>query len=184
MSAASDLPVSRPAVASPVSDGIQLLSFFLGGEEYAVDILRVQEIRVWERPTRLPSVPAFVKGVLNLRGEIVPVVDLRERFGLPVSPYGKQTVVVVLQVEEAGRRRAMGAVVDGVSDVYTLERGNLLEAPHVGGPIEADCVLGLGTVGEAMLIVLDVDRLFALNRLLDGALVATRPESISPGEMA
>lgn len=156
---------SVATVAEP-TEMLQLLSFFLGDEEYAVDILSVQEIRVWEPPTRLPSVPSFVKGVLNLRGEIVPVLDLRERFGLPVPPYGKHTVIVVLQVESEGRRRAMGAVVDRVSDVYHIERSQLLPSPPMGGPIDIESVLGLATAGETMLIVLDVDKILDLGTLL------------------
>lgn len=156
----------------------QLLSFFLGAEEYAVDIARVQEIRVWERLTRLPAVPPFVKGVLNLRGDIVPVIDLRLRFGLTAPPYGRKTVIVVLHVEDGGRAKSMGVVVDGVSDVYPFERDALRSAPSMNGPIDADAVLGLATVGEAMLVVLDVDRLLDLNLLLDRpARAAARPGS-------
>lgn len=148
------------------ANGFQLLSFFLGEEEYAVDITRVQEIRVWERLTRLPAVPPFLKGVLNLRGDIVPVIDLRLRFKLAGPSYGKKTVIVVLRVDDGGRFKSMGVVVDGVSDVYPFHRDALLSAPSVGGSIDPEAVLGLATVGGAMLVVLDVDRLLDLNRLL------------------
>lgn len=155
-----------PAPPSPrATDKMQLLSFFLGAEEYAVDILRVREIRVWESLTRLPTASPFVKGVLNLRGEAVPILDLRERFGLPAPPCGKHTVIIVLQLENEGRRRAVGAIVDGVSDVYDLDRGALLTAPDVNGPVDAECILALGNLGQAMLVILDPDKIFNLTRL-------------------
>lgn len=158
-------PFIAPSPSPRATDKVQLLSFFLGAEEYAVDILRVREIRVWEPLTRLPTSSPFVKGVLNLRGEAVPIVDLRERFGLPAPPCGKQTVVIVLHVENEGCRRVVGGIVDGVSDVYDLDRSALLAAPDVNGPIDGDCVLGLGTVGPNMLVVLDPDKIFHLARL-------------------
>lgn len=139
----------------------QYLSFFLAQEEYAVDILRVQEIRVWEKLTRLPRVPHFVKGVLNLRGEIVPVVDLRERFGLPVEPYGNQTVIVVLNVRQEERSISMGVVVDRVADVYDLPNDSLRPAPEIATTVGSEALIGLASLGEHMLIVLDVDRLLS-----------------------
>lgn len=158
-------PFIAPTPSPRSSDKVQLLSFFLGAEEYAIDILRVREIRVWEPLTRVPSASPLVKGVWNLRGEVVPVIDLRERFGLLASPCGKHTVVIVMQIENEGRKRVVGAIVDGVSDVHDLDRSALLAAPDADGPIDADCVLGLGTVGQALLVVLDPDKIFHFTRL-------------------
>jgi purine-binding chemotaxis protein CheW len=149
----------------------QYLSFFLAEEEYAVDILRVQEIRVWEKLTRLPRVPAFVKGVLNLRGEIVPVVDLRERFGLPFEPYNNQTVIVVLNVRHEERITSMGIVVDRVADVYTLATDSLRSAPEIATTVGSEAVVGLASLDSHMLIVLDVDRLLSAKML--GEVVST-----------
>ncbi len=139
--------------------GGQYLTFILAGEEYGVDILRVQEIRGWERATRLPNTPAFVKGVINLRGTIVPIIDLRERFGLESAEYGRTTVVVVLRVQRGNKSRVMGVVVDAVSDVYNLPEAEIKETPEFGTSMEAQFAKGLATVDQKMIILLDIDRL-------------------------
>jgi purine-binding chemotaxis protein CheW len=137
----------------------QLLTFILAGEEYGVDILRVQEIKGWDSVTAIPNTPKHILGVINLRGMIVPIVDLRLRFNLDSIAYGPTTVVIMLKVTSEERTRTMGIVVDGVSDVYNLEQDAMKPPPDFGSVISVDFVKGLATVGEHMVIVLDIDHL-------------------------
>lgn len=141
------------------SDADQYLTFLLAGEEYGVDILRVQEIKGWDSVTQIPNTPAYIKGVINLRGTIVPIVDLRERFTLESIPYGVTTVVIVLRVNGEKGDRIMGIVVDAVSEVYNISEDALKPAPDFGQAISTDFVMGLGTVDDKMIIVLDIDHL-------------------------
>ena len=133
----------------------QFLSFQLGAEEYGIDILRVQEIRAYETATRIPNTPAFIKGVINLRGIIVPVVDLRMKFGLATAEYNEVTVVVVLNVAD----RTIGVVVDKVSDVLSLAPGDIRPAPEFTARVENAFVRGLATIDERMLIIADIEQL-------------------------
>ncbi|MDX2193765.1 MAG: chemotaxis protein CheW [Gemmatimonadales bacterium] len=137
----------------------QYLTFVLAGEEYGVDILRVQEIKGWDVPTPIPNTPDHIRGVINLRGTIVPIVDLRRRFGLPVAEYGPMTVVIVLKVHGADRQRIIGIVVDAVSDVCSVGGDELRPPPDFGGAVAVDFVRGLATVGGRMTILLDIDQL-------------------------
>ncbi len=137
----------------------QLLTFILAGEEYGVDILRVQEIKGWDSVTPIPNTPKHILGVINLRGTIVPIVDLRLRFNLESIPYGPTTVVIVLKVKSEDHSRTMGIVVDGVSDVYNMAQDAMKAPPDFGSVISVDFVKGLATVGENMVIVLDIDHL-------------------------
>jgi purine-binding chemotaxis protein CheW len=137
----------------------EYLSFKLGAEEYGIDILRVQEIRGYEQPTRIANSPPFVKGVVNLRGVIVPIVDMRVRFNLADVQYNSFTVVIILNI--AGR--TVGMVVDSVSDVLELAGGQVKPAPEFNGAVDATYITGLGTVktgdGERMLILMDIESL-------------------------
>lgn len=137
----------------------QFLSFFLAGEEYGVDILRVQEIKCWDSATEVPNSPAYLKGVINLRGIIVPVVDLRLRFGLEEIDYTETTVVIVLRVENAGKERTIGFIVDAVSDVYSIESDLLQAPPEMGDSIDLDFVKGLTAINDNMVVLLDIDHL-------------------------
>jgi purine-binding chemotaxis protein CheW len=137
--------------------GHPYLTFALAGGEYGVDILRVQEIRRWEPVTRVPNAPPHVKGVLNLRGAIVPVLDLRKRFGLPEQPCGPDAVVVVLRAASDGGERSVGLVVDGVSDVLEARDADVRATPDFGRVMAADCIAGLTTAGQAMVMLLDVE---------------------------
>ncbi|HEX21967.1 MAG TPA: chemotaxis protein CheW [Chromatiales bacterium] len=140
-------------------DGSQFLTFFLAGEEYGVDILRVQEIKGWNAVTPIPNTPEYIRGVINLRGTIVPIVDLRRRFGLEPMEYGPMTVVIVLKVMREDKSRVMGIVVDAVSDVYNVQDESLKPAPDFGSVVNVDFVQGLATVDETMVIILDIDHL-------------------------
>ena len=133
----------------------EYLTFTLGSEEYAIDILKVQEIRGYEAPTLIANAPAFIKGVINLRGIIVPIVDLRVKFNLGNIEYTPFTVVIILNV--AGR--VIGVVVDSVSDVISLNRSQNRQAPDFSGSFDTKYILGLATVEKRMLIVTDIERL-------------------------
>ncbi|MEW5756506.1 MAG: chemotaxis protein CheW [Pseudomonadota bacterium] len=141
----------------------QYLTFMLAGEEYGVDILRVQEIKGWDSATRIPNTPSYVQGVMNLRGTIVPIIDLRMRFNLGKLEYGPTTVVVVLKVDAQDKTRTIGVVVDGVSDVYSLNKDGLKPAPDFGNDINTDFVRGLATIGDKMVIILDINKLLNTN---------------------
>jgi purine-binding chemotaxis protein CheW len=147
------------------ADGEQYLTFLLASEEYGVDILRVQEIRGWDTVTTLPNSPVYLKGVSNLRGTIVPLVDLRQRFGLEPLPYGPTTVVIVLKVLGEQRERIMGLIVDAVSDVYAMRLEQMRPLPDSGAAIRTECVKGLAIVDEKTVIVLDIDRLLNTGEL-------------------
>lgn len=136
------------------TDGRQFLTFRISEEEYGLDILRVQEIRSYESPTRVANAPAFVKGVVNLRGVIVPILDLRIRLG-QASEYNAFTVVIVLNV--AGR--VVGIVVDSVSDVLELGADEIKPRPEVPAAMDARFITGLGKIGDRMLILLDIETL-------------------------
>ena len=139
----------------------QYLSFVCAGEEYGVEILCVQEIKGWEGVTRVPYTPAYLLGVMNLRGVIVPVIDLRLRFGLPPRAMDGSTVVIVVRVRAGAAEKTAGVVVDAVSDVYSVAPANIRQAPDLGGSPDGACVRGLTTVDEKMVMLLDIDRLVA-----------------------
>jgi len=135
----------------------EYLTFRLGGEEYGIDILKVQEIRGYEEPTRIANAPDFIKGVINLRGVIVPIVDLRLKFRLGSAEYNEFTVVIILNVA----KRVVGVVVDSVSDVLELAPEQIRPAPEFNSLLDAGYITGLGSVGERMMILVDIERLMA-----------------------
>ncbi len=145
---------------TPVASG-EYLSFRLGAEEYGMDILKVQEIRSYEAATRIANAPPFIKGVLNLRGVIVPIVDLRLKFGLANVQYNELTVVIVINVA----RRVVGIVVDSVSDVLALSPEQIKPAPQFNSQLDASFITGIGTARtgdqERMLILADIERLMS-----------------------
>lgn len=133
----------------------EFLTFTLGAEEYAIDILRVQEIRAYEAPTMIANAPAFIKGVINLRGSIVPVLDLRIKFNLATAAYTPFTVVIILNVAN----RVVGIVVDSVSDVLPLTPAQIRPAPDFSASFDTRYVVGLATIEKRMLIVTDIAQL-------------------------
>lgn len=135
----------------------EFLTFTLGNEEYAIDILKVQEIRGYETPTLIANAPAFIKGVINLRGIIVPIVDLRIKFRLGKVEYTPFTVVIILNI--AGR--VLGVVVDSVSDVLSLTASQIRQAPDFSGTFDTKYIVGLASIDERMLIVTDIERLMS-----------------------
>ncbi len=135
----------------------EFLTFRLGSEEYGIEILKVQEIRGYDAITQIANAPDFIKGVVNLRGIIVPIIDMRIKFRLGNATYDQFTVVIILNV--AGR--VVGIVVDGVSDVISLETEQMRPAPGLGSVIDTEYIMGLGTVGERMLILIDIEKLIS-----------------------
>lgn len=153
------------AARAATQAGGEFLTFRLGEEEYGIDILRVQEIRSYEQPTRIANAPAFIKGVVNLRGVIVPIVDLRMKLGCAAAEYNTFTVVIVLNV----KGRVVGAVVDSVSDVLELSSGSIKPAPELSSAVDSGFITGIGAVKngsgddatERMLILMDIEALMA-----------------------
>ena len=145
---------SKAAIGAAVGQQ-EFLSFTLGQEEYGIEILKVQEIRSYEQPTTIANAPEFIKGVVNLRGIIVPIVDMRVKFNLPQAAYNELTVVIVLNV--AGR--VVGMVVDGVSDVVRLDAAQIRPAPDFSSSFDVKYITGLGTLDERMLILVDIEKL-------------------------
>ena len=143
--------------AGATAEGGEFLTFRLGGEEYGIDILRVQEIRSYEQPTRIANAPHFIKGVVNLRGVIVPIIDLRLKLGCETAEYNAFTVVIVLNV----KGRVVGAVVDSVSDVMELTREHIKAAPEMNSNIDGNFITGIGSVGDRMLILMDIEGLMS-----------------------
>ena len=144
-----------PQVVAAIKQANEFLTFTLGKEEYGVEILKVQEIRSYEVPTTIANAPEFLKGVVNLRGVIVPIVDMRIKFGLGSAEYNQFTVVIILNVAH----RVVGMVVDSVSDVLQLSGEQIREAPQFGASLDAEYITGLGTVDERMLILVDLEKL-------------------------
>jgi len=135
--------------------GQEFLVFTLGHEEYGIDILKVQEIRGYDQVTRIANTPAFIKGVTNLRGVIVPIIDLRIKFAQPDVDYNDNTVVIVLNLEH----RVVGIVVDGVSDVLSLTTDQIRPSPEFAVTMSTEYLTGLGALGERMLILVDIEKL-------------------------
>ncbi|HYD58846.1 MAG TPA: chemotaxis protein CheW [Noviherbaspirillum sp.] len=154
----NDVP-SAAANGNAAADTIsrEFLAFKLGSEEYGVDILKVQELRGYEQPTSIANAPDFIKGVVNLRGIIVPIVDMRIKFNLGAPTYDQFTVVVILNI----MGRTIGMVVDSVSDVTLLSADQIKPPPEMGTALNTDYLIGLGTVDQRMLILVDIDRLMS-----------------------
>ncbi|PPD30688.1 MAG: chemotaxis protein CheW [Methylomonas sp.] len=163
MSQNDEMKDTEQAEKRVLADQSQFLSFTLGTEEYGVDILRVQEIRSWEPVSRIPNVPHYEKGVVNLRGSIVPIIDLRERFDLGRSQYTPLTVVVVLQARIGEKSRVMGVVVDAVSDVIDVDKKSIQSSPNFGAKVSTEFINGLVSINQRMVMLLDVDKLLKLD---------------------
>ncbi len=143
--------------------GSQYLSFVVGDEEFSVGILKVQEIRAWEIPTFLPNSPAYIKGVLNLRGTIVPVMDLRIRFKFKKVKYDATTVIIILKNRYQGKECLMGCVVDGVSDVFNFDELRISDVPDYGSHIDSRYTSGIMTVNDHAVTLLNLDVLLDLD---------------------
>jgi len=170
---------NRPQ-GKPESEGAsEFLTFTLGAEEYGIDILKVQEIRGYDAVTTIVNSPPFIKGVVNLRGVIVPIVDMRIKFDLGVPTYDQFTVVIILNILS----RVVGMVVDGVSDVITLNHDQIKAAPEFGAAVDTRFITGLGSTDERMIIILDIEQLMSSpDMALIDNLAAAQP--LTPSEHA
>ena len=159
MQPAPTTPTSSPDNSKPAAAGkaLEFLAFRLGQEEYGVDIQKVQELRGYDTVTRIANAPEHIKGVINLRGIIVPIVDMRIKFRLEAPSYDQFTVVIILNIAN----RVMGMVVDSVSDVITLDAEQVRPAPEMGSLLDTEYLIGLGTLEERMLILVDIDKLMS-----------------------
>jgi len=153
----------NPSAAAVMPPGVsatralEFLAFTLGQEEYGIDIQKVQELRGYDTVTRIANAPEHIKGVVNLRGIIVPIIDMRIKFNLGTPTYDQFTVVIILNLAS----RVMGMVVDSVSDVITLTPEQVKPAPEMGSVLDTDYLIGLGTLDERMLILVDLDKLMS-----------------------
>ena len=149
------------STASSAFKALEFLSFTLGQEEYGIDIQKVQELRGYDTVTRIANAPGHIKGVVNLRGIIVPIIDMRIKFNLGAPTYDPFTVVIILNIGG----RVMGMVVDSVSDVITLKPEQIRPAPSMGSVLDTEYLVGLGTLDERMLILIDLDRLMSSDEM-------------------
>ena len=164
-SLATSVPIQGEVVLEGldfIRSGEEFLTFTLGDEHYGVDILSVKEIRGWERPTLIPNSPDYIKGVINIRGVIIPIIDLRIRFGVGEVFYSPMTVVIVLAVDAPGHHRMMGFVVDTVSDVLSAEKDEIKPAPAFGTSIAAAAIEGLVNVNDDVVTILNTEQLLTL----------------------
>ena len=155
---------SAAAVMAPgasIAQPLEFLAFTLGQEEYGVDIQKVQELRGYDAVTRIANAPEHIKGVVNLRGIIVPIIDMRIKFNLGTPTYDQFTVVIILNIAS----RVMGMVVDSVSDVITLSPEQVKPAPEMGAVLDADYLIGLGTLDDRMLILVDMEKLMSSDEM-------------------
>ena len=139
----------------------EFVTFTLAGEEYGVNIERVLEFIGYRPLTRIPNVPDFIQGMLNLRGSVVPVFDLRQKFGMPPKKYDKYTVIIITEIGS----RIMGAIVDAVSDVVTLSSADIQDAPTLSSSIRTDFIRGMASRDDKFLILLDIERIFSQEEL-------------------
>ncbi len=160
------------------SSGSQYLTFALAGESYGVDILRVQEIKGWMPVTRIPNTPHYMQGVLNLRGTIVPIVDMRMRFNLESADYTEITVIIVLSVKNENGDRVIGLVVDSVSDVVNVDSTNIKPTPDFGSSVNTDFLNGLATTDDRMVMLLDVDKLMSEDEMTAMASVGEAADAV------
>ena len=151
--------------AMSLSDGKEFLTFILDNEEFGVDILSVKEIRVWTPVTEIPDTPNYLKGVINLRGVIIPIVDLRERFNKHPKEYSATTVVIVLRIEIDEKETMVGIVVDAVSEVYKVGVKDIRDAPNFGSGIDTRFITGMATIDDKIIILLNSEKLLDAEEL-------------------
>ncbi len=164
-------------------DTMQHLTFMLAEEEYAIRILQVKEIIEYNTLTKVPKTPAFIRGVINLRGNVVPVVDLAIKFGLPQSPVTKLSCIIIVEVDLEGEQTVMGVAVDAVREVMDLSPRDIEETPTFGTKIRVDYLQGLGKVGDKFVLILDIDRVLTSNELVEVASSAQEAgENASPSD--
>ena len=146
---------------APRANEGKYLTFALGNEEYGLEILKVREIIGFMDITAVPQMPGYVKGVINLRGQVIPVIELRAKFGMPSAEVTEQTCIIVVEIMQQGRKFSTGIVVDHVSEVLDIDGESIEDAPQFGSSVNTDFILGMGKIGEAVKILLDIDRVLA-----------------------
>ncbi|HZS08150.1 MAG TPA: chemotaxis protein CheW [Blastocatellia bacterium] len=161
---------------------MQYLTFFIGAEEYAISILKVKEILEFDTLTRVPQTPAFIRGVINLRGRVVPVIDLAVRFGLGDSQITRRTCIVIVEVELEGEPAVMGVMADAVSQVIELRPDEIEEPPSFGTRVRTDHLLGMGRAGKKFVLLLDIDQVLSSEELTTVSLVAEESAAASVTE--
>ena len=162
----------------------QYLTFYIGSEEYAVALLRVREIIEYDTVTRVPSTPAWIRGVINVRGSVVPVVDLAVKFGLPETPVTRRTCIVIVEVQLDGQDTAMGVLSDSVSQVVDLGPREIEPAPPFGTRVKVDFLTGMAKLGKQFALILDIDRVLSSGEILAAAAAAeTEAEPAESGEV-
>ncbi|MDH5299936.1 MAG: chemotaxis protein CheW [Gammaproteobacteria bacterium] len=137
----------------------QYLTFMLGNEEYGVEILRVQEVKGWEAVRSIPNLPSYIKGVINLRGQVIPIICLRERLGMPLNSKTGTTVVIVLRVQTETDQSIIGIVADAVSEVYNIEESMMQPTPNLGSGVDVSFIRAVATMNEKMVVLLEIDKL-------------------------
>lgn len=165
----------------PAVEQTQYLTYFLAGEEYAIGILRVKEIIEYDTLTKVPGTPPFIRGVINLRGSVVPVVDLAVKFGLPETPVTKRTCIIIVEVELEDEQTVMGVVADAVSQVIELSPEEIEAPPAFGTRVRVDYLQGMGKADKKFILILDIDRVLTTREIL--AVVAAS-EDPSPSDGA
>lgn len=165
------------AAQTTASEQAQYLGFFVAEEEYAIGILRVREILEYDTVTRVPTTPRSIRGVINLRGRVVPVVDLAVKLGLPESVVTRRTCIVVVEVDLEGERTVMGVLADSVSQVLDLAADAIEPPPHFGTGLRVDCILGMGRTDRKFVLLLDIDKALASDELVLLETVGERPLS-------
>jgi len=156
----TDAQTHQGALGDPLAGGgTQYLTFVLNSEYYGIEILKVQGVQGWQRVTQVPNMPAFLLGVINMRGDVVPIVDLRLRFSLGSAEFNEHTVVVIVRVECADHPRTVGLVVDAVSEVHTIHNTDFRKTPDMSSGVASEYLKGLGMVGDRMVILFDIERL-------------------------
>jgi len=166
--------------AAKTSERTQFLTFSLSGGEYAIAVLRVREIIEHEEVTRVPSTPAFLRGVINLRGSVVPVVDLARKFRMPESPVTKRTCIIIVEVESDNGRIVLGVLADAVNQVVEFRPEEIEPPPSFGTPIRVDYLRGLGKLNGEFVLILDTDRVLSAGELADAA-SAPETAAAAPG---
>jgi purine-binding chemotaxis protein CheW len=151
--------------AEPVLELTQYLTFFLGDETFSLDIARVREVLDYTIITRVPRTPNYVKGVINLRGSVVPVVDLRLKFGMPTLSVSVNTCIIIVEAVVQGDSVVLGLLVDSVQEVIELDRGNIQPAPRIGTKLDTGFIKGIGRQDDRFIIILNIDRVFSHDEL-------------------
>jgi purine-binding chemotaxis protein CheW len=153
------------------------LTFALGSEEYGLEILKVREIIGYMDITAIPQMPGHIKGVINLRGQVIPVIDLRAKFGMETAKVTEETCIIVVEIHQSGRKFSTGIVVDHVQEVLDIDGENIEESPQFGSSVNTDFILGMGKVGESVKILLDIDKVLVADDLSNIGDSQTVPET-------